>query len=79
MSVFDAGARPIMKGKLKAPAEFGVKLLVQDCENKIITRYQVFEGSPNDDTLLLVPAVDVHIALFGRAPIRCYLPWFCQP
>ena len=44
-----------------------MKLLIQDSENKIITRYQVFEGNPNDDTLL-VPAVDAHIAMFGRAP-----------
>ncbi len=67
VSVFDTDARPIVKGKLKAPTEFGMKLLVQDCENKIITRYQVFEGNPSDDTLL-VPAVDAHIAMFGRAP-----------
>ena len=66
VSVFDTDARPIVKGKLKAPVEFGMKLLVQDCEKKIITRYQVFEGNPNDDTLL-VPAVDAHIAMFGRA------------
>ncbi len=41
VSVFDTSARPIVKGKLKAPVEFGMKLLVQDSENKIITRYQV--------------------------------------
>jgi IS5 family transposase len=68
VSVFDTDARPIVKGKLKAPVEFGTKLLIQDCEQKIITRYQVFEGNPSDDTLLL-PAVDAHIAMFGRAPI----------
>jgi IS5 family transposase len=67
VSVFDTDARPIMKGKLHAPTEFGMKLLVQDTENKIITRYQVFEGNPCDD-VLLVPAVDAHIDMFGRAP-----------
>ncbi len=67
VSVFDTGARPIVKGKLKAPTEFGTKLLIQDCEEKIITRYKVLEGNPNDDTLL-IPAVDAHIAMFGRAP-----------
>jgi IS5 family transposase len=67
VSIFDTDARPIVKGKLKAPVEFGMKLLVQDCEQNIITRYQVFEGNPCDDTLL-IPAVDAHIAMFGRAP-----------
>jgi IS5 family transposase len=68
VSIFDLEARPIVKGKLKAPTEFGTKLFIQDCEKKIITGYQVYEGNPNDDTLL-VPAVDAHIAMFGRAPI----------
>jgi IS5 family transposase len=68
VSLFDTDARPIVKGKLKAPVEFGMKLLVQDSEKNIITRYQVFEGNPCGDTLL-IPAVDAHIAMFGRAPI----------
>jgi IS5 family transposase len=67
VSLFDTDARPIVKGKLNAPVEFGTKLFIQDCEQKIITRYQVFEGNPNDDTLLM-PAVDAHIAMFGKAP-----------
>ena len=58
-----------MKGKLKSPTKFGTKILVQDCESKIITRYQVLEGNPSDDTLL-IPAIDAHITMFGRAPTR---------
>jgi hypothetical protein len=66
VSVFDTDARPIKKGKLKAPTEFG-KLLIQDSENNIITRYQVLEGNPGDDTLLQL-TVDAHVAMFGRVP-----------
>ena len=65
VSVFDTDARPIVKGKLNVPVEFGMKLFIQDCEKNIITRYQVLEGNPCDDTLL-IPAVDAHIAMFGR-------------
>lgn len=67
VSIFDTDARPIMKGKLKSPTEFGTKILIQDCENKIITRYQVLEGNPSDEELL-IPAVDAHIETFDRPP-----------
>ena len=67
VSIFDTDARPIVKGKLNAPVEFGMKLFIQDSEKNIITRYQVLEGNPCDDTLL-VPAVDAHIEMFGRPP-----------
>jgi IS5 family transposase len=67
VSIFDTDARPIVKGKLKSPTEFGTKILIQDCENKIITRYKVLEGNPSD-TELLIPAIDDHIETFGRTP-----------
>jgi IS5 family transposase len=67
VSIFDTDARPIVKGKLKSPTEFGTKILIQDCENKIITRYKVLEGNPSD-TELLIPAVDDHIETFDRPP-----------
>lgn len=67
VSIFDLDARPIVKGKLKSPTEFGTKFFIQDCEHKIITGYQILEGNPNDDKLL-IPAVDAHIANFGRPP-----------
>jgi IS5 family transposase len=67
VSIFDPDARPIMKGKLKSPTEFGTKILIQDAENRIITRYQILEGNPSDEDLL-IPAVDAHIETFGRPP-----------
>lgn len=56
-----------MKGKLKFPTEFGTKVLIQDCENRIITRYKVLEGNPSDMDLL-IPAVDDHSETFDRPP-----------
>jgi len=67
VSIFDTDSRPIVKGKLKSPTEFGTKILIQDCDNKVITRYKVLDGNPSD-TDLLIPAVDDHIETFNRPP-----------
>jgi transposase, IS5 family len=39
----------------------------QEAENQIIIDYEVYEQRPNDCDLL-VPAIDTHQALLGRAP-----------
>lgn len=67
ISVFDTDARPIRRGKIHAPTEFGYKVMLQETEEKVITGYEVLDGNPNDDTLL-VDAVDKHIKTFGRPP-----------
>ncbi len=68
VSVFDPDARPIRKGKLKAPTEFGYKVLVADEESGFVTDYEVTEGNPPDSGLL-VPSVKRHIARVGKAPM----------
>lgn len=67
ISIFDSEARPIKRGKLHAPTEFGRKVLLTETEEKVITDYRVLDGNPKDDTLL-VPTVDRHIETFGRPP-----------
>ena len=67
VSIFDPEARPIKKGKLKAPTEFGYKVLLQETEEQVITGYQVLEGNPSDDTLLQ-GAVNNHKKTFRRNP-----------
>lgn len=69
ISMFDTEARPIRRGKVTAPTEFGYKLLLVESEEKIITDYQVLDGNPNDDTLL-ESAVDRYIKLLGVLPGR---------
>jgi len=67
VSIFDPDARPIKRGKVNAPVEFGYKVLLQEAEHKIITGYHVCKGNPADESLL-VEAVDQHIQTFGHPP-----------
>lgn len=53
VSFHDAEVRPICKGKLNRPVEFGRTLqLVQDSSG-VIVHYEIHGGSPNDKTQLL--------------------------
>lgn len=67
VSVFDQEARPIRKGKLDKPTEFGRGLRVDQSEDGYITGYDVHVGNPGD-ARQVVPAVEHHIAVFGQAP-----------
>jgi len=67
ISLFDPEARPIKRGKIHAPTEFGYKVLLQETEEKVISGYQVHDGNPSDDTLL-VAAIGNHLKTFGRPP-----------
>ena len=67
VSVFDQEARPIRKGKLKTPTEFGRTVRVDQSEEGYITGYAVQIGSPGDSTQM-VPAVEHHRAVFGQVP-----------
>ena len=53
ISLFDPDARPIRKGKLKAPTEFGYKVVVADEDRGFITDYQVLKGNPSVKDLLV--------------------------
>ena len=67
ISIFDREARPICKGKLKSPTEFGRKILLQETEDRIITGYKVLEGNQTDGEVL-IGAVEQHVETFGRSP-----------
>lgn len=67
VSIFAPEARPIKRGKLHASTEFGHKVLLQETEERVVTGYQVLDGNPGDDSLL-VDAVDQHLETFGRPP-----------
>lgn len=67
VSFYDPQARPIRKGKLHKPTEFGRTMqLVQD-ESGIILHYGLHQGNPNDRPLL-VPIVKKIKRNLGRAP-----------
>lgn len=67
VSLHDPEARPIRKGKLKKPNEFGRTLqLVQDASG-VILDYELQHGNPSDKTELL-PLVKKFKKRFGRVP-----------
>jgi transposase, IS5 family len=67
LSLFEPHTALIRRGKARQPTEFGSKVLLDEVEGGIITRYEVLVGNPPDAPQLL-PSVAQHRAHFGRAP-----------
>jgi IS5 family transposase len=67
VSLFEPSTEIVRKGKAGKPTEFGKMVKLQEAENQIITEYEVFDRRPNDCDLL-IPAIDLHVGVFGRAP-----------
>ena len=67
VSLHDADARPIAKGRLGKPVEFGYKAQVVDNVDGIVLDHGVMVGNPADGPML-VPAIARITARFGRAP-----------
>ena len=68
LSVFEPETEVIRKGKAHKPNEFGKLVKFQEAENQLITSYEVLDQRPADSTLL-IPSIEQHIQLFGRAPV----------
>jgi IS5 family transposase len=67
LSIFEVETEAIRKGKAAKPTEFGKLVKIQEAENQIITDYEVYSQRPADQTLL-IPAIEKHQEIFGRAP-----------
>jgi transposase, IS5 family len=67
VSLHDPDARPIAKGRLGRPVEFGYKAQVVDNVDGIVVDHALHVGNP-PDAPLLVPAIARIIGRFGRAP-----------
>jgi IS5 family transposase len=67
VSLSDPDARPIRKGKPRAPTEFGYSLLLAEDERGFIADHQLQRGNP-PDAPQLVPAVERVAAVTGRPP-----------
>ena len=67
VSLHDADARPIAKGRLGKPVEFGYKAQVTDNDDGIIADYAVEQGNPADGPQL-APAVHRVIKRTGHKP-----------
>ena len=67
VSLHDPDARPIRKGRLGRPVEFGYKAQVLDNPDGIVLDHQVMIGNP-PDAPLLAPAIGRVIARIGKVP-----------
>jgi transposase, IS5 family len=67
VSLHEPDARPIRKGRLGRPVEFGYKAQVVDTPDGLIIDHSVHIGNPSD-TDLLRPAIDRITNLLGVAP-----------
>jgi IS5 family transposase len=67
VSLHDRDARPIMRGRLGRPVEFGYKAQVVDNTDGIIVDYTVEQGNPADAPQL-APAIARITARAGRPP-----------
>jgi transposase, IS5 family len=67
VSLHDPDARPIRKGRIGKPVEFGYKAQVSDNVDGVIVDHELHKGNP-PDAPMLVPAIARIKARFGRAP-----------
>lgn len=67
ISLHDPDARPISKGRLGRPVEFGFKAQVVDNADGIVLDHSLHVGAPADAPLL-APAIERVRRRFGRAP-----------
>jgi transposase, IS5 family len=67
VSLHDPDARPIRKGRLGHPVEFGYKAQIVDNEDGVIVDHTIEVGNP-PDAPLLVPAIERVTRRAGRPP-----------
>jgi transposase, IS5 family len=67
VSIFEPSTEVIRKGKASKPTEFGKMVKIQESENQIITDFEVYGSRPSDSDLV-IPALDSHLRMLGRAP-----------
>jgi hypothetical protein len=66
ISIFETHARIFRRGKLHRPTEFGQLVKVPEADGGVVT--DIGTSSNANDSTLLVPAVERHTEVFGRAP-----------
>ena len=67
VSLHDPDARPIKKGRIGKPVEFGYLAQVVDNEDGVVVDHSAHVGNPSDGPLL-APAIRRAKAIAGRAP-----------
>ena len=67
VSLHDGDARPIAKGQLGKPVQFGYKAQVVDNDDGVVLDHTLHQGNPADAPQL-APAVERVIGRTGRQP-----------
>jgi IS5 family transposase len=67
LSLFEPHTALVRRGKARQPTEFGRKVVLDEVEGGLVTRYTVCAGNP-DDALSLPPGLAHHQERFGRPP-----------
>src|SRR5581483_4375283 len=67
LSLFEPHTAVLRRGKARQPTEFGAKIVLDEVEGGIVTRYTVCDGNA-DDALSLPEGLEHHQRCFGRAP-----------
>jgi transposase, IS5 family len=67
VSLFESHTAVLRRGKARVPAEFGRKVVLDEVDGGLVTRYVVLVGNP-PDAPELVPSLAHHQASFERPP-----------
>ncbi len=67
VSLFEPHTAVIRRGKLPLPTEFGAKVLLDEVDGGVVSRYAILDGNPPDAPQLPV-SLDHHQVQFGHPP-----------
>lgn len=67
VSLFEPHTAVIRRGKLPTPTEFGTKLLLDEVDGGLVSRYVILDGNP-PDAPHLPASLDHHQVQFGHPP-----------
>jgi transposase, IS5 family len=67
VSLFEPHTAVIRRGKLPTPTEFGTKIMLDEVDGGLVTRYTILEGNPPDAPQLPL-SLDHHQNQFGHPP-----------
>ena len=67
VSLFEPHTAVIRRGKLPTPTEFGAKVMLDEVDGGLVTRYAILDGNPPDAPQLPV-SLDHHQVQFGHPP-----------
>jgi transposase, IS5 family len=67
VSLFEPHTAVIRRGKLPTPTEFGTKIMLDEVEGGLVTRYVILDGNP-PDAAELPASLDHHRLQFGHPP-----------